>query len=119
MASNVMSVAERRRRERKKRVLSLILSLILPGLGQLVGRRIGIGIAALILDVCFVLFPLTMIRTVVIQNELTNLTWLIWLLWGVTFGLYYLLVAYDAYRGTWLHVAPCRRDCPAEINVSD
>jgi len=119
MASNVMSVAERRDRERKKRVLSLILSLILPGLGQLVGRRIGIGIAALILDVCFVLFPLTMIRTVVIQNELTNLTWLIWLLWGVTFGLYYLLVAYDAYRGTWLHVAPCRRDCPAEINVSD
>ncbi len=119
MASNVMSVAERRDRERKGRFLSLILSLILPGLGQLVGRRIGIGIAALILDAGFVLFSLTMIRTVVIQNELTNLTWLIWLLWGVTFGLYYLLIAYDTYRGTKLQTAPCRRDCPAEINVSD
>jgi len=119
MASNVMSVAGRRDRERKGRFLSLILSLILPGLGQLATGRTGIGIAALILDAGFVLFPLTMIRTVVIQNELTNLTWLIWLLWGVTFGLYYLLVAYDAYRGTWLQTAPCRRDCPADINVSD
>ncbi len=119
MASNVMSVAERRDRERKKRLTALILSLILPGLGQFVGRRIGIGIAALILDAGFVLFPLSMIRTVVIQNELTNLTWLIWLLWGVTFGLYYLLVVYDAYRGTRLQTAPCRRDCPADINVSD
>ncbi|TKJ42628.1 hypothetical protein CEE36_06925 [candidate division TA06 bacterium B3_TA06] len=119
MASSRMSVAERRRRERKKRLTGVILSLFLPGLGQLATGRIGIGIAALILDAGFVLFPLTMIRIVVIQNELTNLTWLIWLLWGVTFGLYYLLVAYDAYRGTRLRTAPCRGDCPAEINVSD
>ncbi|MBA7593684.1 NADPH-Fe(3+) oxidoreductase subunit beta [subsurface metagenome] len=119
MASSRMSVAERRRRERKKRLTALILSLFLPGLGQLATGRIGIGIAALILDAGFVLFPLTMIRIVVIQNELTNLTWLIWLLWGVTFGLYYFLVAYDAYRGTRLLTAPCRGDCPAEINVSD
>lgn len=114
-----MTVAERRDRERKKRLTALILSLLLPGLGQLAGGRIGIGIAALILDAGFVLFPLTMIRIVVIQNELTNLTWLIWLLWGVAFGLYYLLVAYDAYRGTRLETAPCRRDCPADINVPD
>jgi NADPH-dependent glutamate synthase beta subunit-like oxidoreductase len=119
MASNRMSVDERRDRERKKRLRSLILSLILPGLGQLVWGRIGIGIAALVLDAAFILFPLTMIRVVVIQNELTNLTWLIWLLWAVTFGVYYMLIAYDAYRGAMLQTPPCRRDCPAEINVSD
>lgn len=114
-----MSVDERRGRERKKRLVTLVLSLFLPGLGQLVSGRIGIGIAALVLDAAFVLFPLTMIRVVVIQNELTNLAWLIWLLWAVTFGLYYMLIAYDAYRGARLQTPPCRRDCPADINVPD
>ncbi len=119
MDSNVMTVAERRGRERKKRLTALILSLFFPGLGQLVTGRLGIGITALIFDAGFVLFPWQMIRTVVIQNEHTNLSLLIWLLWAVSFAIYYLLVAYDAYCGTRLQKAPCRRDCPADVNVPD
>jgi len=119
MDSNVMTVAERRGGERKKRLTALILSLFFPGLGQLVTGRLGIGITALIFDAGFVLFPWLMVKIVVIQNEHTSLTLLIWLLWAVSFAIYYLLVAYDAYCGTRLQKAPCRRDCPADINVPD
>ncbi|MBN2378643.1 FAD-dependent oxidoreductase [candidate division WOR-3 bacterium] len=112
------SVRERRERERKRRLRSLVLSLIIPGTGQLASGRISIGIAGLALDVLFVLLPLLVIPQLK-ANEYPQYVFLVWLLGGIAFALYYAFMAYDTYRGTRLELSPCRRDCPADINVPD
>jgi len=119
MSSSVRErVIERRARERKKRRLSLILTLLIPGAGQLVSGRIGIGIFGIISDSLFVLLPVFLIPQLR-ENNYQQYVFLVWLLGGTAFALYYLFMAYDAYRGTRLEHAPCRRDCPADINVPD
>lgn len=106
-------LGERMRKGKKLRRISLILSLIIPGLGHIIRGRIAMGVAALILDASFLAF-------ITIMNRLRpDLGWLLWPLWSVTFAIYYFLTAYDAYRGPRLEEAPCRRDCPAGLNVPD
>lgn len=117
MHSDFMTVRDRRTIERRKRTRALIFSLFLPGLGQLTRGKIGAGIACLILLAGFILFPVIMIRIVVVQNSAPQFEWLIWLTWSISFALFYIICVYDAYRGPRLEIAPCRRDCPADIDV--
>ena len=95
-----------RRKEKRKRKISLILSLFIPGLGQLVRKRI---ISALF----FFLVSFLMV-------------WLLIELWQINFGLlgtfagffiFYFLNLLDAYKGPSLNPAPCERKCPAGINI--
>lgn len=46
-------------------------------------------------------------------------SWAFWLAWTTAYVVYYLLVAYDAYKSTRNQIAPCARECPAGINVPD
>ncbi|MBD3286736.1 NAD(P)-binding protein [candidate division WOR-3 bacterium] len=112
------NLRERRVRELKRRRLYLLLSLVIPGTGQLAAGRIGIGITGLILNALFVITPIFLIPRLK-ENNYSQYVFLVWLLIGAAFLLYYFIMALDAYRGTRLAIAPCRGKCPADINVPD
>jgi NADH-quinone oxidoreductase subunit F len=95
-----------RQKEKRKRKISLILSLFIPGLGQLVRRRIISGLFF------FLVF--------------FSMVWLLIDLWQFTLGLsgtfaglliFYCLNILDAYKGPSISTAPCERKCPAGINI--
>ncbi len=111
MGSDGNLLGEKIKLERKKRLAALIVSLVVPGIGHFVRGRIGMAIAALVLDASFVAFA------VVMNGLRPDLGWLLWPVWSVTFAFYYILTAYDAYRGPRLEEAPCKTACPAGINV--
>ncbi len=95
-----------RRKEKRRRKISLILSLFIPGLGQLMRKRIASGLFF------FLVFFL--------------MVWLLIDLWQLNLGLlgtfagffiFYCLNILDAYKGPSINTAPCERKCPVGINI--
>lgn len=115
MHSNGLTVRGRRTRDTKKREVAFLLSLVIPGLGQLIRGRVALGSALVILDGAFIAFLLLM-RPLMYELELGRI---FWTLWVFSIVIYYLIVAYDAYRGPLQETAPCRQKCPAGISVPD
>ncbi|GEM_PF-2236569 len=109
------SVFKTRNREKKVRIIALLTSLIFPGAGHFFRGRLLAGIAGLVLNAGFLVFFLLM-KPILYDLELE---WVFWTTWLTSFIAYYLVMAYDAYKGVSLELAPCRRDCPAGINVPD
>jgi NADPH-dependent glutamate synthase beta subunit-like oxidoreductase/TM2 domain-containing membrane protein YozV len=95
-----------RQREKKRRTRAFVLSLFIPGLGQLARKRIASGLFFLI--------------------AFSFLIWLIIELWRITYGMIgtfsglfilYFFNVIDAYKGPSRLSAPCERSCPAGITI--
>jgi NADPH-dependent glutamate synthase beta subunit-like oxidoreductase len=95
-----------REKEKKKRTIAFILSLFIPGLGQLVRKRIGAGL--------FFLGVVTFIIWLIVEIQKINPGII-----GTSLGLLILhcFNLYDAYKGPAWRSAPCERKCPAGINI--
>lgn len=115
MHSKGLTVRGRRVKETRKREAAFLLSLVIPGLGQFIRGRIVLGIALVILDAAFIAF-LLFIKPLMHDLELDRI---FWTLWTLSFVIYYLVVAFDSYKGPQQEAAPCGEKCPAGINVPD
>lgn len=102
----MFALDKERRQEKKRRVLAFILSLFVPGLGQLARRRIGPGI--------FFLVTFSFILWLVAEVHRINYG-----IVGTSLGLFilYCFNLFDAYKGPTRRRAPCERRCPAGINI--
>ncbi len=95
-------------KERKKRILFGIVSLLVPGLGQVLSGRLTKGIVQFSSLVLFVFVMKT------VWNGL-NFGFYFYLL-GIV--LYWLYVAWDAYAYKSARTAPCEKACPVGLDVS-
>ncbi len=95
-------------REFRRRVIYGILSLIVPGLGQVVSSRVLKGITQ------FVFFALFLIVIKTVWNGY-NFAFLFFI---VSLMSYWLYVAWDAYAHSPSRTAPCEKACPVGIDVS-
>jgi NADPH-dependent glutamate synthase beta subunit-like oxidoreductase/TM2 domain-containing membrane protein YozV len=95
-----------KQREKRKRKIAAILSLFIPGLGQIMRRRIISGL--------FFLFVFTFF------------IWLLTEIWQVNYGIiglfaglffFYCINIADAYKGPFKNSAPCEDKCPVGINI--
>ncbi len=102
-----MFVLDRERhREKKRRTVALILSLFIPGLGQLMRKRIASGM--------FFLVTFSFIIWLVAELQRINYGII-----GTSLGLLivYCFNLFDAYKGPTRGSAPCEKSCPAGINI--
>ncbi len=95
-----------KKKEKRRRIRALILSLFIPGAGQFFRKRIAAGLFF------FVTFSF--------------LIWLLTEIWHINYGiigtfagffLLYIINIVDAYKGPARSNAPCERRCPAGINI--
>ncbi len=102
----MLALDAERQKEKRRRLVAFILSLFIPGLGQLSRKRISSGI--------FFLFTFAFILWLVFELKRVNYG-----LIGTFIGLFFLYCCnlLDAYKGPMRHSAPCERKCPAGINI--
>lgn len=98
---------EKLKKERKRRLIAFWVSFFLPGVGQLTRKRIGSGFFFILVTVLSLLFLKR-----------------IWKGWSpavislfIGYSLLWVLNLLDAYKGPVYHKPPCRRACPADIDV--
>ena len=98
---------EKLKKERKRRLIAFWVSFFLPGVGQLTRKRIGSGLFFILVTVLSLLFLKR-----------------IWKGWSpavislfIGYSLLWVLNLLDAYKGPVYHKPPCRRACPADIDV--
>jgi len=96
-----------KKKEKRRRIRALTLSLFIPGAGQFYRKRIAAGLFFFI-TFCF-------------------LIWLLTEIWRINYGiigtfagffLLYIINIVDAYKGPAKSSAPCERRCPAGINIA-
>jgi NADH-quinone oxidoreductase subunit F len=99
-------IDDARRKEKKRRIRAFLLSLIVPGLGQITRKRFLAG------SFFFLVFFLMLL--------------LVREIWQVTYGifgtftglfLFYIVNLIDAYKGPSVGRSPCEKKCPAGINI--
>ncbi len=95
-----------RKRDFNSRKQSAIISLFVPGLGQLLsGRLYGIFFPLIIIPA--ILFLLYLKKPIIFQNGLIILGFLI----------FHIINIIDAFNGPFRKKSPCKLACPAGINV--
>ncbi|MDY6788174.1 MAG: hypothetical protein SVK54_08640, partial [candidate division WOR-3 bacterium] len=85
---------------------ALLLSLIIPGIGQIYRRRIT-GLFFMLFEILLILFLVFIKRTDIYGNGLII----------AGFTIFHIISAADAFAGPHHLHAPCRQACPARINV--
>ncbi len=98
-------------KEKKKRKLAFIFSIFLPGLGQILRKRIIAGLFFITMFLFFIFFHrfLYFLRP--------DLSALINLLFFVLYFILWLFSIVDAYRGPIFSTSPCTKRCPLNLDV--
>ncbi len=92
----------------EKRRNSFILSLFIPGLGQIIHKRLS-GIFFIIVYILLISFLLHLHKNSIFTNGLIF----------IGFFILYIINLIDAFFGPYRKKAPCQIGCPANINIPE
>lgn len=104
-----MDLREWEKRDKRIRKIAVILSIFIPGLGQLLRKRWASGLFFII----FLILTFLLLKSIWKSYNPGFIAVIL------TFILLWLLNVLDAYKGPFYPKSPCIRSCPAGIDVVD